>query len=162
MKIKQDSLLKECSRPKCQFPTRCFWTRIREQEATESFYIINQCLTTDGKCSQSHRHVSTGTSQNYTLPDDLLLPATGAGSADLDHQVNHTSTIVPQVKSEKAQQMHLSSDRIEPIESKEETEDVKKVAIILKETMSQDNNSIEKEKWQVRHFPITPILSREF
>ena len=80
------------------------------------------------------------------MPDDLLLPATGAGSADLDHQVNHTSTIVPQVKSEKAQQMHLSSDRIEPIKSKEETEDVKKVAIILKETMSQDNNSIEKEK----------------
>ena len=47
-KIKQDSILQECSRPKCQFPTRCFWTRIREQEANGSLYITNQCLTTNG------------------------------------------------------------------------------------------------------------------
>merc|ERR1711994_384995 len=93
-KIESDSVKKQCSRPKCQFPTRCFWTKLREQEATESLYIANECLTIQETPLRIARQQEKGISQDNIPLKDPSLPATGLKMTDLDNQVK-TATNQP-------------------------------------------------------------------
>ena len=126
-KTERDSIWQECNKKKCQFPIQ-----IRRQEGNEPLYITNQW-------SYEHR-----TSQDYTFPDDLLIPTTGIESTDLDRQINFTTTTVHQAKSEQTKQR--STDSSDHRRSEEDTEEINKAMTPLDGNKPQDHILNEKEE----------------
>ena len=146
-----DSVKKECSRPKCQFPTRCFWTKLREQEATESLYIANECLTIQETPLRIARQQEKGISQDNIPLKDPSLPATGLKMTDLDNQVKTATPTAPIVKSEQLQNQLLSSDDTGTVGFKENlNESVSNDSVIISKNGPYSRNLLRFKNGELR------------
>ena len=154
--IQRDSVDRECSRPRCQFPARCFWTRMREQEATESPYIINQCLQIQETTSRIEGQLQEGISQDNISSEYPSLPATGLKMTDLDSQFNTSTPIKEPLRSGQSQNRLSSSQEGELIESRENTNESNtnnSITISDNEYSPQNSFCQPKDKVTVIPFP---------